>query len=194
MALALGACGRGRGTAPTPPRPAPIPHRASGGSALAARHRGSRSQRRVPLFGGHSSNLSSFLEDYGFRWLNRMKTESRSATGGEARSERWLLYDAGCSVCAALAREVETLSGGRRGVRSLREPEGRALLDRARPGWRWVPMRLEGEGERGRGWAGLGMRARLVQVLGPVRALRVARRVAQHGGPVRSGDWGRQPG
>ena len=35
---------------------------------------------------------------------------------------------------AALAREVKTLSGGRLGVRSLRDPEVRALLDRARPG------------------------------------------------------------
>jgi len=29
---------------------------------------------------------------------------------------------------------VETLSGGRLGVRSLRDPEVQALLDRARPG------------------------------------------------------------
>gem|GEM_PF-6597108 len=46
-------------------------------------------------------------------------------------SERWLLYDAGCSVCAVLAREMETLSGGRLRVRSLRDPEVRALLDRS---------------------------------------------------------------
>jgi len=79
-------------------------------------------------------DLSPFLEDHGFRWLNRMKTEGRSASGGEAMSERWLLYDAGCSVCAALAREVETLSGGRLRVRNLRDPEVQAMLDRARPG------------------------------------------------------------
>ena len=51
-------------------------------------------------------------------------------------SNYWLLYDSGCSVCAALAREVEARSGGRLGVRSLREPEVQALLDRARPGGR----------------------------------------------------------
>ncbi len=28
-------------------------------------------------------------------------------------SERWLLYDAGCSVCADLAWDVEAWSGGR---------------------------------------------------------------------------------
>jgi hypothetical protein len=105
---------------------------------------------------------------------------------------RWLLYDAGCSICAALAREVEALSGGRLRVRSLREPEVQALLDRARPGWQWEPMLVEIEGERVRVFAGLGMRARLVQVLGPVRALRVARAVARMGGPVLGVDWGRR--
>ena len=82
-------------------------------------------------------------------------------------TERWLLYDAGCSICAALAREVKTLSGGRLGVRSLRDPEVRALLDRARPGWRWEPMLVEIEGERVRVFTGLAVRWRLVQVLGP---------------------------
>jgi len=76
-------------------------------------------------------------------------------------TERWLLYDAGCSICAALAREVETLSGGRLRVRNLRDPEVQARLDRARPGWRWEPMLLEIEGERVRVFTGLGMRARL---------------------------------
>ncbi len=104
----------------------------------------------------------------------------------------WLLYDSGCSVCAALAREVETRSGGRLGVRSLREPEIQALLDRVRPGWRWEPMLLEIEGERIRVFTGLTMRLRLVQILGPARALRVARVVARHGGPVLGVDWGRR--
>jgi predicted DCC family thiol-disulfide oxidoreductase YuxK len=105
---------------------------------------------------------------------------------------RWLLYDAGCSVCAALAREVEALSGGRLRVRSLREPEVQALLDRARPGWQWEPMLVEIEGEQVRVFAGLSLRARLVQVLGPVRAWRVAQAVARMGGPVLGVDWGRR--
>jgi predicted DCC family thiol-disulfide oxidoreductase YuxK len=107
-------------------------------------------------------------------------------------SERYLLFDGGCSVCAALAREVETLSGGRLGVRSLREPEVQALLDRARPGWRWEPMLVEIEGERVRVLAGLALRARLVQILGPVRTWRVAQAVARMGGPVLGVDWGRR--
>jgi len=107
-------------------------------------------------------------------------------------TERWLLYDAGCSICAALAREVEAISGGRLRVRNLRDPEVQALLDRARPGWRWEPMLLEIEAARVRVFTGLGMRARLVQVLGPVRALRLAQAVARMGGPVLGVDWGRR--
>jgi hypothetical protein len=88
-------------------------------------------------------------------------------------SERYLLFDGGCSVCAALAREVEALSGGRLGVRSLREPEVQAMRNQAHPNWRWEPMLVEIEGERVRVLAGLSLRARLVQVLGPAQALRV---------------------
>jgi hypothetical protein len=84
------------------------------------------------------------------------------------------------------------LGGGRLQVRSLRDPEVRTLLDRARPGWRWEPMLLEVEGERVRVFTGLAMRWRLVQVLGPVRALRVAQAVARMGGPVLGVDWGRR--
>jgi hypothetical protein len=74
----------------------------------------------------------------------------------------------------------------------LREPEVQALLDRARPGWQWEPMLVEIEGEQVRVFAGLSLRARLVQVLGPVRALRVAQAVARMGGPVLGVDWGRR--
>ncbi len=82
-------------------------------------------------------------------------------------SNHWLLYDSGCAVCAALAREVEARSGGRLRVRSLREP-----------------MLPEVEGGRVRVFTGLTMRARLVQLLGPARALRVAQAVARFGGPI----------
>jgi hypothetical protein len=76
-------------------------------------------------------------------------------------------------VCAALAQEVKARSGGQLRVRSLQEPEVQALLDRARPGWQWEPMLVEVEGERVWVLAGLSLRARLVQVLGPAQALRV---------------------
>jgi len=77
-------------------------------------------------------------------------------------------------------------------VRSLREPEVQARRNPARPGWRWEPMLVEIEGERVRVFTGLAVRWRLVQVLGPVRALRVAQAVARHGGPVLGVDWGRR--
>jgi len=105
---------------------------------------------------------------------------------------RWLLYDGGCEACAALARAVEALSEGRLGVRSLRDPEVQGWLDQARPGWRWEPMLMEVTGEGVQIFAGWEMRVRLVQVLGPVRAWRVARAVARLGGPVLGVDWGRR--
>ena len=91
-----------------------------------------------------------------------------------------------------MAREVEALSEGRLRVRSLREPEVQTLLDRVRPGWRWEPMLLEAEGERVRVYTGLAIRMRLVRILGPARALRVAQLVARFGGPVLGVDWGRR--
>ena len=53
-------------------------------------------------------------------------------------------------------------------------------------------MPLEIEGKHVRVFTGLAMCWRLVQVLGPVRALRVAQAVARMGGPVLGVDWGRR--
>jgi hypothetical protein len=53
-------------------------------------------------------------------------------------------------------------------------------------------MLVEIKGERVRIFAGLSLRARLVKVLGPVRALRVAQAVARMGGPVLGVDWGKR--
>jgi len=64
-------------------------------------------------------------------------------------------------------------------ARSLRDPDVRSVLDEVKPGWRWEPMLLEVDGDRRRVYAGVGMRARLVRVLGPRRALRLARIVQQ---------------
>jgi hypothetical protein len=85
--------------------------------------------------------------------LRKVESDKRGATRrsrrqqifkGEAMSERWLLYDAGCSVCAALAREVEALRSGRPRVRNLRDPEVQAMRNQAHPGWRWDPMLRSG--------------------------------------------------
>ena len=77
-------------------------------------------------------------------------------------------------------------------MRSLRDPEVQALLDQAHPGWQWESMLVEIEGEHIRVFTGLAMRMRLLQILGPVRAWRVAQAVARMGGPVLGVDWGRR--
>jgi hypothetical protein len=53
-------------------------------------------------------------------------------------------------------------------------------------------MLVEIDGEQVRVFTGLAMRWRLVQLLGPARALRVAQAVARMGGPVLGVDWGRR--
>ncbi len=63
------------------------------------------------------------------------------------------------------AREVKARCAGRMGARSLHDPKVRALLNQARPGWRWEPMLLEIEGEHVRVFTGLAMRWRLMQIL-----------------------------
>ena len=88
--------------------------------------------------------------------------------------ERYLLFDSGCSLCTSIARQVENASDGKLMARSLRDPDVRSVLDEVKPGWRWEPMLLEVDGDRRRVYAGVGLRARLVRVLGPRRALRLA--------------------
>ncbi len=98
--------------------------------------------------------------------------------------ERFLLFDSGCSLCSGLARDIERESGGRLVARSLREPEMKALLDRARPGWHWEPTLLEVEVDRVRAFTGLAMRTQLVNGLGLRRAWRLAQLVQRAGVPV----------
>jgi predicted DCC family thiol-disulfide oxidoreductase YuxK len=103
-----------------------------------------------------------------------------------------LLFDSGCAVCTKLARAIERETEGWLAARSLHEPEVRALLDQARPGWRWEPTLLEVDGDRVRVSTGLVMRARLVLGLGPRRAWRVARLAHQAGMPLAGVDLSRR--
>ena len=93
--------------------------------------------------------------------------------------ERYLLFDSGCSLCSSIARQVEEAADGQLTPRSLRDHEVRSILDEVKSGWRWEPMLLEVDGDRRRVYAGIGMRARLVRVLGPRRALKLAQIVQQ---------------
>ncbi len=106
--------------------------------------------------------------------------------------ERFLLFDSGCSLCTELAHAIENETDGRLKARSLREPEVKALLDRARPGWRWEPTLLEVEGDRVRAFTGLTMRARLLTRLGLKRTWRIAKLVRQTDVPLISVGLGRR--
>jgi len=66
---------------------------------------------------------------------------------------------------------VEEAAGGWLEARSLRDPEMRALLDRARPGWKWEPTLVEVAGDEVRVYQGLGMRVRMVRGLGIKKTL-----------------------
>ncbi len=98
--------------------------------------------------------------------------------------ERFLLFDSGCSVCTGLAHAIETSAGGRLKARSLRDPEMKALLDRARPDWRWEPTILEVNGHHARAFTGIAMRLWLLAQLGPRRTWRVAQLVRKAGVPL----------
>jgi hypothetical protein len=93
----------------------------------------------------------------------------------EASRKRWLLFDSACSVCRQLAQEIERETGGVVTARSLRTPQVQAMLDQARPGWRWEPTLLEVGEDHLRAFTGLGMAFRLVRILGLRRAWQVER-------------------
>ncbi len=80
--------------------------------------------------------------------------------------KRYLLFDLGCSLDTEVARRVEEAAGGWLQARSLRDPEMRALLDKAKPGWKWKPTLVEVDGDDVRGYQGVGMRLRMVRGLG----------------------------
>jgi hypothetical protein len=112
---------------PTAVRPSgtPRPTGPAGRRAGGPRHR-RRASGRPPGRPGQRTPMaarcppfywSSFLEDHGFRWLDRMKTESRSASGGGseertmAPSRCRMLGDGGQAYRAYFACEA-SVSGG----------------------------------------------------------------------------------
>ena len=106
--------------------------------------------------------------------------------------ERPVLFDGGCTLCTGLALDIERATHGWLTARSLRDPAMTALLDQARPGWRWEPTLVEVNGERVRVVTGIKMRSRLVVGLGPKRAVRVAQLVQQALAPKPEVDQGRR--
>jgi hypothetical protein len=88
-------------------------------------------------------------------------------------TERYLLFDSGCSVCTRLAEDIERASDGWLMARSLRDPEVKTLLDAAQPGWRWEPTLLEVTDGRPRVFTGIAMRLKLLHGVGVKRAWRI---------------------
>lgn len=105
---------------------------------------------------------------------------------------RTLLFDSGCAPCTGLARAIERETDGWLVARSLHEPDVRALLDNARPGWAWEPTLIEEASGATRVFTGVALRARMVAGLGPRRAVRVARLVQQATRPNRAVPTGRR--
>lgn len=93
----------------------------------------------------------------------------------------YLLFDSQCLSCSSLAQAIESESQGWLAARSLHEAEMQALLNRARPGWKWEPTLLEVDGERVRVFTGLALRRKMLLGLGPKRAWRVAQLITQTG-------------
>jgi hypothetical protein len=93
----------------------------------------------------------------------------------EGTMDRYLLFDNGCQAYRDLAAEVEEAADSWLRTRSLHDPQMQALLDRARPGWRWEPTLLIVDGESLRAYTGAALVGCLVTGIGPRRAARIAR-------------------
>lgn len=106
--------------------------------------------------------------------------------------ERYLLFDSGCSMCNGLAKGVERESVGRLALLSLREPRVQTLLAQARPDWRWEPTLVEVEGDKTHVFTGMAMRTRILAVVGPRRAWRIAQLVAKSQMPTQAADASRR--
>lgn len=89
----------------------------------------------------------------------------------------YLLFDPTSAPVARLATAIARETDGRLTVRSLHDPLIQDELDRGHPAWRWEPTLLETDTVRVS--TGLALRSRLVAILGPRRAWRVAQLVAE---------------
>lgn len=111
---------------------------------------------------------------------------------------RYLLFDGHCEECSRIAQAVREHANGRIEPKSLHDPAMRTMVDRVRPGGKPEPLLLEVEGDAVRVRSGLSMRLRLLRVLGPGRAFRMAERIiageveARDRGPAETGGLARR--
>ena len=92
--------------------------------------------------------------------------------------ERYLLFDSECVACSAFAQSIEGIVGDYLRVCSLHHESMITLLDRVNPSWSFEPTLLEVEGTRVRMFTGFSLASRLARVLGPRKAVQVARLAA----------------
>lgn len=102
--------------------------------------------------------------------------------------ERYLLFDAGCSICTNVAATIERESGGWLTAKSLNDPTARAWREETGQADSWEPALIEVTTERTQAFTGFALRRRLVGGLGPRRAWKVLRLVAEFGMESDSGE------
>lgn len=88
--------------------------------------------------------------------------------------ERYLLFDAHCSVCNQLAHTIESESNGKLHALGLHEAEAKTMLDQAYPnGWEHAPYLVTVSQNNVRAWKDVGLALQLTQLLGPRKALKI---------------------
>lgn len=88
--------------------------------------------------------------------------------------ERYLVFDAGCSVCSRLAQQVQSVVGEQITIMSIHDDAAQTLLDRAYPrGWDHAPYLVFVNAEDIQAWRGMYAALRLGLLIGPHSAWQV---------------------
>lgn len=96
--------------------------------------------------------------------------------------ERYLVFDAGCSVCSRLARQVQSVVGEQITIVSIHDDAAKTLLDRAYPrGWDHAPYLVFASDEDVQGWRGIHAALRLGLLIGPRSAWQVCQLMHHEG-------------
>ncbi|MBA2682844.1 MAG: hypothetical protein H0U76_31180 [Ktedonobacteraceae bacterium] len=95
--------------------------------------------------------------------------------------ERYLLFDAGCSVCSSLAAAIEQEAAGKLKVLNLRSEDAKQLLEQVFPnGWQHQPYLVTVRPSGVIATTGLKMAVGLGQLIGPQKGWRIYR-IAKQG-------------
>lgn len=102
-------------------------------------------------------------------------------TPASPSSERWVLgFDGSCQTCTVIGQMVNDIAGDRLESANLRSPELVSWRSRVLPSDApWLPTLFRAEHGHVEAWTGAAMVGKLTQLLGPVKAVRLARAVGQ---------------